>query len=240
MTARMRLVGSNLRCVRGNREVFADSISQWQAARRWSSRARTEPANRRCCGCWPVWYGWRQGALLLEGGHAGLTVAEQAHYLGHLGPAEAIADGSAKTCSFGPAIWVARQRRQPGTTGVGPRRPRRACRPCRPPIFLPGSGGGCRWRVSSRFSARSGCSTSRPRRSTPPGRRCSRDLMRDHLATGGLIVAASHEPLGSRQTAAGATERSPVGPSAWHDGPPTGISYRAATRGFGSLPRGGR
>ena len=42
---------------------------------------------------------------------------------------------------------------------------------------------------------RSGCSTSRPPRSTPPRSASSPLIMREHLAGGGLILAATHAPL---------------------------------------------
>ena len=37
---------------------------------------------------------------------------------------------------------------------------------------------------------------SRPRRSTPPRQAMLADLMRAHLAGGGLILAATHGPIG--------------------------------------------
>ena len=67
---------------------------------------------------------------------------------------------------------------------------------CRRRISRPASGGGFRSPACSWCAGRSGSWTSRPRRSIPPGRTCSSGVMRDHLAGGGIIIAATHTPLG--------------------------------------------
>ena len=102
------------------------------------------------------------GRLALAGGDPERTIAEQAHYLGHqdaLKPSLTVAENL--------DFWT-RYLGGDGAAARGARR-RRAGRPGRPagrPICRPGSGGGSRSPGWSPCSGRSGCSTSRPRRST--------------------------------------------------------------------------
>ena len=65
------------------------------------------------------------------------------------------------------------------------------CARCRP-----ARGGASRWRGCSSPSGRSGCSTSRRPRSTPPLKARSRRSCASTCDGGGLIVAATHAPLG--------------------------------------------
>ena len=140
------------------------------------------------------------GRLALAGGDADKTIPEQAHYLGHqdaLKPSLTVAENL--------AILGALSRRR------GRRRARR-WRPsgwtpwptCRRPICRPASGGGCRiarllavarpiWLLDEPTSA-----LDREAQDMLAG------LMRQHLAGGGLIVAAAHGPIGldARQRAA--------------------------------------
>ena len=118
---------------------------------------------------------------------------EQAHYVGHrdalkpaLTPRENLDFWQAM---LGAAALHARTTRWSGWAST--------TRPtCPAPTCRPGSGAASRWPGCWCRGGRSGCSTSRPRRSTPPRRRCSTSLVAEHLAGGGLVVAATHVPLG--------------------------------------------
>ncbi len=139
-----------------------------------------------------------EGAVALTGGDGELSVGEQAHYVGHLDPLK-----PALTVMENLTFWARflNGGAGPGQDGAAQRsldsRRSRRTRPiCRPVTSRPGKGGGCRWRGCWRYRGRSGCSTSRPPRSTPPPRSASDGSCRTHLGGGGIIVAATHGPLG--------------------------------------------
>ena len=79
----MRLAGQGLSCVRGGREIFADldfAVPAGQAlAITGINGAGKSSLLRLIAGLLPV----AGGAVTLEGGEAELTLPEQAHYLGH-------------------------------------------------------------------------------------------------------------------------------------------------------------
>ena len=183
---------SGLACVRGGREVFS-GLGFCRRRRRGPAGHRPQRRRQilaaaddrravRLAG----------GQLALAGGDPEQTIPEQAHYLGHqdaLKPSLTVAENL--------AFWAALSRRR------GRRRERRS-RPsgwrrwptCRPPTCRPASGGGCRiarlvavqrpiWLLDEPTSA-----LDREAQDMLAG------LMRQHLAGGGLIVAAAHGPIG--------------------------------------------
>lgn len=79
----MRLTASGLRCVRGGREVFSDlslTLAQGEAlAITGRNGAGKSSLLRLLAGLIPT----AGGTVALEGGEPELTVPEQAHYLGH-------------------------------------------------------------------------------------------------------------------------------------------------------------
>ena len=80
----MRLVGSDLACVRGGRQVFPRPELRGRGRRSpGRDRPQRRRANPRCFGWSPAWSGRPRGGLTLEGGDPELTIGEQAHYLGH-------------------------------------------------------------------------------------------------------------------------------------------------------------
>src|SRR5262245_19728874 len=79
----MRLSGRNLRCVRGGREVFSAldlTVSSGDALAVLGPNGSGKTSLLRLIAglLMPT-----DGAVALDGGEAELTVAEQAHYLGH-------------------------------------------------------------------------------------------------------------------------------------------------------------
>ena len=170
----MRLSGRGVRCVRGGREVFSgldfEAASGEALAVTGPNGSGKTSLLRMIAGLLAL----AGGSIDLEGGEAELTLPEQAHYLGHrdaLKPALSVLENLAFWRDFlgGEAFDRERKPRR------GRARPRR--RICRRRICRPDSGGGSRSPGCSRCGGRSGCWTSRPPRSMPPGRPCSPTLM---------------------------------------------------------------
>ena len=81
-------------------------------------------------------------------------------------------------------------------TGARRLRARGTCATSPPPTCRPGRSGGWGLPACCWPSARSGCSTSRPSPSTAPPRTCSPAPSTRMSRPGGLVVAATHVPLG--------------------------------------------
>ncbi len=190
----MRLSGRGVRCVRGGREVFSGLDFESPPARRWPSPAANGSGKTSLL---------RLIAGLADAGRR-LDRSRGRRGRTDAGPNRPII--SATATRMKPALERAGKsgvlagfsRRRGVRCRAKPRRGRaRSCRRiCRRPICRPDSGDGCRSPGCWRCGGRSGCWTSRPRRSIPPARACLPTLMRDHLARGGLIIAATHAPLG--------------------------------------------
>src|SRR5271170_5079337 len=188
----MRLSGRGIRCVRGGREVFSgldfEAASGEALAVTGPNGAGKTTLLRLIGGLLTL----ADGSVGLEGGEGELTLAEQAHYLGHrdaLKPAlsvlenlsfwrdylggesfdasEALASvGLDHTAQLPAAFLSAGQRRRLSIARlVAVRRPI--------------------WLLDEPASALDAA-----------GQNLFTALMRDHLARGGLIVAATHVPLG--------------------------------------------
>ena len=121
----------------------------------------------------------------------------------------------------------------------------RICATSPRPICRPGRSGGWGSPACCSPTARSGCSTSRRFRSTAPPRTCSAAAVDAHIAAGGLVVAATHAPLGfakSRELHLGGTARARM--SAFRRAraprsPPRLEGGRHGRRGARLLPGGG-
>jgi heme exporter protein A len=191
----VRISASNLGCVRGSREIFRNinfSVSSGQAlAVLGPNGAGKSSLLRIVAGVLRT----MSGRLSLEGGDPELTIPEQAHYLGHLDalkPSLSVAENLAFWARYlgpGPgvladaleAVGLAPIRDLPaGYLSAGQRRRLSIARlvAVRRPI----------WLLDEAASALDQAAQAR-----------LIELMRGHLAGGGLILAATHAPLGLDQ-----------------------------------------
>ncbi len=190
--ARTRLIGSNLGCVRGGREIFAGlefSVAGGEALAVTGRNGAGKTSLLRLIAGLLI---PAAGAITLEGGTGDLVIAEQAHYLGHrdaLKPALSVSDNLAFWRNFlgGQGGAVA-----PALAAVGLDHIAHL-----PAAFL---SAGQRRRLSiARLVTvrRSVWLLDEPTSALDAaGQALFARLMGDHLAGGGLIVAATHAPLG--------------------------------------------
>jgi len=188
----MRLSGQNLTCVRGGRQVFSGlDVS----AASGEALAVTGPNGSGKTSLLRVIAGLliaAEGAIALEGGDAELSLAEQAHYLGHrdaLKPALSVLENlsfwreflggdvqDARECLAAVALDHAAHL-PAAYLSAGQRRRLSIARllSVRRPV----------WLLDEPTSALDAA-----------GQQLFVGLMRDHLARGGIIIAATHMPLG--------------------------------------------
>jgi heme exporter protein A len=188
----MRLLGRGVKCVRGGREVFSELDF---AAASGEALAVTGPNGsgktsllRMVAGLLTL----AAGSIGLEDGERELTVAEQAHYLGHrdaMKPALSVSEnlvfwrdflgGEASNAAASlVAVGLDHAAHLPAAyLSAGQRRRLSIARllAVRRPI----------WLLDEPTSALD-----------TGGQNLFATLMRDHLARGGLIIAATHAPLG--------------------------------------------
>ena len=188
----MRISASNLGCVRGSREIFRNvnfNLASGQVlAVLGPNGAGKSSLLRIIAGLLHL----ESGRLELEGGDSELTIPEQAHYLGHqdaLKPSLSVAEnltfwarylGNGSTSVSGPldTVGLAAIPDLPaGYLSAGQRRRLSIARllAVRRPI----------WLLDEAAAALDQAAQGR-----------LIDLMRRHLAGGGLILAATHAPLG--------------------------------------------
>jgi heme exporter protein A len=188
----MRLSGRDLRCVRGGREVFsglAFEVSSGEALAVTGPNGAGKTSLLRLVAGLLTSAG---GSIALEGGEAELTLAEQAHYLGHrdaLKPAFSVLENLSFWHDFlgGATFDAAESLSKVGLDhaaqlpaaylSAGQRRRLSIARllAVRRPI----------WLMDEPASALDAA-----------GQTLFAGLMSDHLACGGLIIAATHSPLG--------------------------------------------
>lgn len=188
--ALMRLLASDLTCVRGGREVFAGLDFALSAGEALIVTGRNGAGKssllRMIAGLVRI----AAGRLALEGGDAELSIPEQAHYLGHqdaLKPSLSVQENLyfwAQFLGHGPAAGAlgavgldSLADLPAGYLSAGQRRRLSLARllAVKRPI----------WLLDEPTSALDAASQAR-----------LADLMRRHLLEGGLIVAATHGPLG--------------------------------------------
>jgi heme exporter protein A len=188
----MRLSGRDVRCVRGGREVFSgldfDASAGEALAVTGSNGSGKTSLLRLIAGLLTI----SGGSIGLEGGEAELTLPEQAHYLGHrdaLKPALSVTENLAFWRDFlgGEASDVGTSLSTVGLDHA---------------VHLPAAylSAGQRRRLSiARLLAvrRPVWLLDEPTNALDAaGQSMFAALMGDHLARGGLIVAATHTPLG--------------------------------------------
>jgi heme exporter protein A len=192
----MRLTASDLACARGGRQVFRGlsfTIGAREALLVTGPNAVGKSSLLRLvAGLLRP----QQGRLELAGGEAELTIAEQAHYLGHLDalkPSLSVAEnlafwgdflgrGGAKGATALAAVGLGALAQLPATyLSAGQRRRLSLARliAVERPI----------WLLDEPTSALDAA-----------GQAMLAELMRAHLAQGGLILAATHGPIGLERT----------------------------------------
>src|ERR1019366_110227 len=170
----MRLLGCGVRCVRGGREVFCgldfEACSGEVLAVTGPNGSGKTSLLRMIAGLLAM----AGGSIGLEGGETELTLPEQAHYLGHrdaLKPALSVMENLSFWRDFlGGEAFDARQ----SLAAVGLDHAARLLAARRPV-----------WLLDEPTSALDAA-----------GQTMFAALMGDHLSRGGLIIAATHAPLG--------------------------------------------
>jgi heme exporter protein A len=188
----MRLLASGLTCMRGGREVFSALTFEAPAGELLAVTGRNGSGKTSLLRLIAGLLTAAAGSLTLEGGDGELTLAEQAHYLGHrdaLKPALSVLEnlqfwrdflgGKPSDPSQGlEAVGLAHAADLPAAyLSAGQRRRLSLARllAVRRPV----------WLLDEPTTALDAT-----------GQDMVAGLMRDHLAGGGLIVAATHSPLG--------------------------------------------
>jgi heme exporter protein A len=186
----MRLVASDLTCVRGGREVFARLEFSLTAGEALVVTGRNGAGKSSLLRMLAGLVRIAAGRLALEGGDPELSISEQAHYLGHqdaLKPSLSVQEnlhfwahflGTGAVAEALAAVGLDSLAELPaGYLSAGQRRRLSLARllAVKRPI----------WLLDEPTSALDAASQAR-----------LADLMRRHLADGGLIVAATHGPLG--------------------------------------------
>jgi heme exporter protein A len=188
----MRLAGSGVRCVRGGREVFSGLDFAASAGEALAVTGRNGSGKTSLLRLIAGLLRPEGGSIGLEGGVEELTLPEQAHLLGHrdaLKPALSVTENLAFWQAFlgGEAFGLA-----PCLEAVGLDHAAAL-----PAAFL---SAGQRRRLSiARLLAvrRPIWLLDEPTNALDTsGQAMFAALMRDHLARGGLIIAATHAPLG--------------------------------------------
>jgi heme exporter protein A len=188
----MRLLGSGLRCVRGGREIFSCLDFEASAGEVLAVTGRNGSGKTSLLRLIAGLLAISGGSVTLEGGDAELTLAEQAHYLGHrdaLKPALSVMENLGFWRDFlgGEAFDPAESLAAVGLDHAGHL----------PAAYL---SAGQRRRLSlARLITvrRPVWLLDEPTAALDvAGQNLLSGLMRDHLGRGGLIVAATHAPLG--------------------------------------------
>jgi heme exporter protein A len=192
MRLKLRLLGHAVRCVRGGREVFSDldfEVASGDVLAVTGPNGAGKTSLLRLIGGLILPAG---GSVELEGGEDELTLADQAHYLGHrdaMKPALSVLEnlsfwrdflgggtGDASECLT--AVGLDHAAHLPAAyLSAGQRRRLSMARLLATPRPI--------WLLDEPTSALDAA-----------GQALFVDLINDHLARGGLVMAATHAPLG--------------------------------------------
>jgi heme exporter protein A len=188
----MRLSGRDVRCVRGGREVFSGLAFEVSGGEALAVTGRNGSGKTSLLRLIAGLLAIAGGSIALQGGDAELTLPEQAHYLGHrdaLKPALSVSENLAFWRDFlgGEVTDAGECLAMAGLSHAADL----------PAAYL---SAGQRRRLSlARLLAvrRPVWLLDEPTAALDiAGQTMFVSLMRDHLARGGLIVAATHGPLG--------------------------------------------
>jgi heme exporter protein A len=188
----MRLLGSDLVCIRGGRQVFSGVGFAVEAGAALLVTGPNGAGKSSLLRLIAGLVGVAGGGIALDGGDGELTIGEQAHYLGHQDAlksslsveenlafwASVLGDGTARVGTALAAVGLDGLARLPAIyLSAGQRRRLSIARliAITRPIWL-------------LDEPTSGLDAS--------GQAMLADLMRAHLAAGGLILAATHGPIG--------------------------------------------
>jgi heme exporter protein A len=188
----MRLLGSDLVCIRGGRQVFSGVGFAVEAGAALLVTGPNGAGKSSLLRLIAGLVGVAGGGIALDGGDGELTIGEQAHYLGHQDAlksslsveenlafwASVLGDGTARVGTALAAVGLDGLARLPAIyLSAGQRRRLSIARliAIARPIWL-------------LDEPTSGLDAS--------GQAMLADLMRAHLAAGGLILAATHGPIG--------------------------------------------
>jgi heme exporter protein A len=196
----MQLLGRGVRCVRGGREVFSDLDFEASAGRALAVTGRNGSGKTSLLRLIAGLLTPSGGSIALEGGDAEMTLGEQAHYLGHrdaLKPALSVEENlnfwrdflGGEISDRGESL---KESLEENLAAVGLDHAAHL-----PAAYL---SAGQRRRLSlARLIAvrRPLWLLDEPTAALDvAGQTMFAGLMRDHLASGGMIVAATHGPLG--------------------------------------------
>jgi len=192
----MRLLAVDLACQRGGRDVFADLSFAVSSGEALTVTGRNGAGKSSLLRIVVGLVRAAAGRLSLEGGDPELSIAEQAHYLGHqdalkgslsvaenlrfwagyLGAKSADLAGALEAVGLSPLVNL-----PAAYLSAGQRRRLSIARLIAAPRPI--------WLLDEPTSTLDAAAQAR-----------LADLMRTHLSAGGLIVAASHGPIGLEQT----------------------------------------
>jgi len=193
----MRLIGSQLRCVRGGREVFSDLGFAVPAG---EALVVTGPNGAGKSSLLRLVAGLvrpAEGSVVLEGGDPEQSVPEQAHYLGHLDPLKTALTANENLRFWadylgGSGAWASAETLAEALDSVG------LGELADLPAAYLSAGQRRRLAIARLLAARRPVWLLDEPTSTLDAAAQIRfaAIMQDHLAGGGIILAATHVPLG--------------------------------------------